>query len=276
MVPRLWEALVKIPSVRAPRRQSGGGSGRRGIGTVQHRALAPLADLDASAPSCPVPIGDEGAIEEDLAAIMFEEQCRGAWCDIGDESEAEAARQHASESESEEASDASLDLWPSRRAALPREAAAAPRPLLVPDQDEQRDPPPPPPPPRQAGPQRQRRGNFPRYDYSPQIDSRGNVVTSYVRLSTTVGKDFCDMRAVCGLHRCTRTVGCRRKRPIGALWAFLAHGRPDQTKQEHTSYYATLEERELMREEFEALPDNQEWLDAEYGGPGLGEDPRHP
>ena len=52
----------------------------------------------------------------------------------------------------------------------------------------------------------------------------------------------------------------------------MANGRPDQTKAEHVSFHASFEERQLMRAEFESLPDNEEWLQAEFGGPGLGED----
>ena len=71
-------------------------------------------------------------------------------------------------------------------------------------------------------------------------------------------------------------MGAERKDQSEPFWAWLAYGQPEQTREEHTGYYADFARRQHCREEFEALPGNQLWLDAECGGPGQGEHLRHP
>ena len=99
---------------------------------------------------------------------------------------------------------------------------------------------------------------------------------SYLRVSQTWGKAHWDMRACCGNCGATLDNNCNNgRRPIGLLWSWLIWG------QQHCEelidcglHYRQRPEfalRASARAEFEALPENEQWVDVETGGRGGGE-----
>ena len=225
MQPVVCEVLLKLPKARSSGDRAAVADGR----PARRRPLAaaaalprPLALLDGDPSEQQQPEAD-GDDDDELAQRLYDEQVRGAW-EVAESEEGDVAEGIAVESES---SDSSLEPWPTRQRHpspdSPRRSAAAAAAAAE-------APPPPPPPPddgdaeRVTGPRRQKRANFPRYDYYPELNADGDMVTSYIRLSHTIGKPFMDMRAVCALHGCTRSVGCRKKDqwvPCGPGWRML-------------------------------------------------------
>ena len=118
-------------------------------------------------------------------------------------------------------------------------------------------------------PSRDRNVDWPKVDHSLGLSGGRN----YIRLSVTFGTSHFTCRAICTAHGgvpCSLTKSCRYSRPIGRLWAWLQHG-PGMTREQHRDFAPSLEERRLARREFEALDDISDFLNAECGGPGLGE-----
>ena len=114
-------------------------------------------------------------------------------------------------------------------------------------------------------PRRCRRDPFPKIIHS--VNSRNQQ--SYIKISTTVGKNFQDMRAVCRWHEtCTLTRNCRDHRPIGHLWAWLNAGPQALTKEEHRSWPISFQDRTLAREEFRDIAGTEEFFAAERSGEG--------
>ena len=115
------------------------------------------------------------------------------------------------------------------------------------------------------GAHRDRRAAFPK-----MMHSLWQGRESYLRLSETFGCTWKDMRGVCKRHdTCTLSVSCRKKRPIGKIWAWLNYSLDPscRTKEDHKGYMPSYEERCAARNEFLHLEGNEDWLEAEYGGP---------
>ena len=49
--------------------------------------------------------------------------------------------------------------------------------------------------------------------------------------------------SVCKRHGCTRSMRCRVKRPIGALWSFLDYGLTVDSREEHIAFFPDHAER---------------------------------
>ena len=102
-----------------------------------------------------------------------------------------------------------------------------------------------------------KRGKFPVI----VLDKPG-LKESYIRLSDTVGKDWKDMRSICGSCGQTKSKSCRAAKPIGLLWSWLRHDCVgDRTA--HRSFNASLEERRGARQEFFDTDGTEEWFHAE-------------
>ena len=98
------------------------------------------------------------------------------------------------------------------------------------------------------------------------VFEEGTLHKSRIRLSQAIGKDWHDMRAVCGWHDgCTANRICRKARPVGMLWAWLAKSSEFLTKEVHKGYSPSFEERVAARLDFSARggSDCEQWLDAE-------------
>ena len=121
---------------------------------------------------------------------------------------------------------------------------------------------------RPSGPHRAWRQSFPQMVYSMSEEGRQKT---YLRLSVTAGKAWCDMRGVCGLHGCTFSRSCRSARPVGLIWAWLAEASNCISRDAHVAFRPSLALRRSRRAEFELLDGSSEWLRAEAGGEGLGE-----
>ena len=123
-----------------------------------------------------------------------------------------------------------------------------------------------------AGDRAPRRPNFPAI-----VFEEGPLHKSRIRLSRPIGKDWCDMRAVCGWHDgCTLNRTCRKARPVGMLWAWLANACEYPTKEAHKAYSPSFEERAAARLDFSARggSDCEQWLDAEANAnDGSGDEP---
>ena len=63
----------------------------------------------------------------------------------------------------------------------------------------------------------------------------------------------------------------RVHRPIGRLWAWLDAGHLFDTAEQHKKHAPDFAARVAARAEVEALPEVQDFLQHESGGPGAGE-----
>ena len=113
---------------------------------------------------------------------------------------------------------------------------------------------------------RDRRAPFPKMVHSVHAGKE-----AYLRLSTTIGASWCDMRAVCAVHAgCTLSKSCRTRRPVGHLWAWLQRAADFPSKADHKGCTPTFEERCAARLAFTGLEGAEEWLQAE-ASPNAGE-----
>lgn len=116
---------------------------------------------------------------------------------------------------------------------------------------------------------RDRNSNWPKVDHSLSVDGKRN----YLRLTVTFGTSHFTCRAICQAHGgipCSLTKSCKRHRPIGRMWAWLKAGE-GLTREQHGDFVPSLEQRRQARREFESLDDISDFVNAECGGPGLGE-----
>jgi len=96
-------------------------------------------------------------------------------------------------------------------------------------------------------------------------------------LSQVKDQAWMEMKGFCGRHpMCTLSRSCRSKRPVGLLWAWLAHANDPtcRTKEEHRAFRPDFAQRAEARAEFTQLEGAQEWLSAEaQRQPGEEEEP---
>ena len=91
---------------------------------------------------------------------------------------------------------------------------------------------------------------------------------SYLRLSDTVGKDWHDMRSVCGLCQKTYSMSCRTNSPIGLLWAWLVTYPCIGDGDAHKGYWPDFATRQEQREEFYLIEGTDPWFQAEQNNTG--------
>ena len=121
-------------------------------------------------------------------------------------------------------------------------------------------------PPVFSAPRREVRGEWPRIIHD--INAHGNK--SYLRLSTTHGKDFQDMKAFCNVHvGCTAGRNCRDWRLIGRLWWWLSVAGDYPCKETHQAAIPTFADCCNARHEFGLISGTEDYFQVER--PGVGE-----
>ena len=225
----------------------------------------------AQGPTCR-PLGSSpGSVSSEVIAIadLPQEQCGGPEGDgaevdlAGDSSIVDVVPPRSGQDDCWAVSDSDEEVLsapapPVAAASVPVVRAAVHRPPAAPM--------PPRMPPRSFVPRREGT-EWPKIIYDIGPDGK----KAYLRLSTTHGKDFQDIKAFCNVHQgCSAGRNCRDWRPIGRLWWWLSVGHDYSSKELHQRAVPSFSDRCHARDDFCRVPGIEDFLESEK--PGHGEE----